>query len=634
MITPNPVWVRESRAYWRGWRAFALLLLYSGILVGSLVWGYNDFINSNLRWNDNPTLLSARLGHSLFMMLTWMQVVGWMLIGPVLSASSIAGERERGLLESLYLSRLSPARIVAGKMLSSLSMVLLMIVVMLPITATCLMLGGVSPGEVFWAFVLHACTATACVSLGLACSAWFRRPGTAIAGAIAGALIWGFGGSVCLAVLSIFQPMGLFRSPQLTIYLFFSINPVMAAVTIVEPGIITGPGMTGMSPGHLLAICLTFEMLVTVFMLRLAVRGVRKPLPDAVYIELKKRKPRRHPMVVQTGRAADPNPAASPTAGTPMESPQPSGEEAAREISLAPSLNFANPILQREVRLRLRLRKASKWTFVLLAFLIPGAIYAYTRAIWWMLTDRFARESVGPPVLVMLMVAVVCLCPLFGACAITRERETGTWEALCISLLSPIQILWGKLCSPLVVCGLLTLSMLPLLLPCIAKLSYDPDGEGGLSVTQVLASGVLFVCVACCYTLWGMLFSWWCKKTTVAIAWTMGTLLLVLLFLPALISMSRAYGSEAGFMWWHPVFAVASVVTSRRPYQADLFTSMGHVTLFVTVIYSIASVILFSLLRAMLENGARERDPRLMPSSGKGHATVDNSVDATARNPV
>lgn len=41
----NPIWVREMRARWRGWRAFALLAAYVTILAGVLLWRYNDFLN-------------------------------------------------------------------------------------------------------------------------------------------------------------------------------------------------------------------------------------------------------------------------------------------------------------------------------------------------------------------------------------------------------------------------------------------------------------------------------------------------------------------------------------------------------------------------------------------------------------
>ena len=35
---------------------------------------------------------------------------------------------------------------------------------------------------------------------------------------------------------------------------------------------------------------------------------------------------------------------------------------------------------------------------------------------------------------------------------VTREREAGTWEAMRLSLLSPIQIMMGKLLAPLIAC--------------------------------------------------------------------------------------------------------------------------------------------------------------------------------------
>jgi ABC-type transport system involved in multi-copper enzyme maturation permease subunit len=621
MRSLNPVWLREMRAYWRGWRAFALMFFYTSILVGALVWGYNDFLSRVQEWDSNPTEISSRLGHSLFLMLSWMQVVGWMLIGPVLSATAIVGERERGLLESLQLTRLTAWRIVIGKLLSSLSMVLLLLVVILPITASCLLLGGVSPGEIALIFVLHLLTAITCISFGLACSAWFRRSGTAIGAALGGVISWGLAlpiGGAILSGYASYTMLTLLARGWLTVCLYT--NPVVAAVAFVEPNSFGTSSSTTISspagavpilpPTEFLLLCVAFEALATVLLLTLATKGVRRPLPDPVWIELKRRgaTTARQPIAL---RRSD-----EPATNDAAIADEAAANESQRELALLPWLNFSNPILQREVRTRLRIRRASSWILLLLLLLIPGAVYAYVSGIMYALTNPLAKDIIGPAVLTMLLLAVVVICPLFGAGAFTREREGGTWEGLSLSLLTPAQIVWGKLATPLVICSLVSLALLPMLLPCITGIAHTVDAHRGISVVQILAAILLCCATAWCYTMWGMLFSWWCRKSTVAVTWTLGTLLFLLLFLPTLASINSLESSVSDdfFRWWHPFFALEAIAFNSPP-ASNIWAidyNFGQLAIICGVL-GISGLIMFFLLRHFLKHGARERDAHVAP---------------------
>ena len=110
----NPVLTREVRARWRNWPAFLVVLAYAALLAVTVGWRYATALNAGA----GITVATApHLGRELFITITVVQALGWMLLAPVLTATAIAGERERGTLGNLHLSCLTPQQICTGKLL-------------------------------------------------------------------------------------------------------------------------------------------------------------------------------------------------------------------------------------------------------------------------------------------------------------------------------------------------------------------------------------------------------------------------------------------------------------------------------------------------------------------------------------
>jgi ABC-type transport system involved in multi-copper enzyme maturation permease subunit len=139
--------------------------------------------------NARPSVLSREL----FQVLSILQIAGWMILAPALTAAGLAGERERGLLEAVQLSRMTPFSILFGKMMSALSFIALMMPVALPIIATSFLMGGVSPQEIVLTALLQFVTAATGASLGLYFSARSRRAPGALATAFIFVGVWGMG---------------------------------------------------------------------------------------------------------------------------------------------------------------------------------------------------------------------------------------------------------------------------------------------------------------------------------------------------------------------------------------------------------------------------------------------------------
>src|SRR5258708_6259801 len=120
----NPILVREVRARWRKWPAFATVAGYALLLALVVGWRYRDAVATTSYYT---TKTGAALGHDLFITLTFAQVFGWMLIAPVIGASAFLHERETGLLDGLLLSRLNVEDLVRGKVWSLLAFIVLML---------------------------------------------------------------------------------------------------------------------------------------------------------------------------------------------------------------------------------------------------------------------------------------------------------------------------------------------------------------------------------------------------------------------------------------------------------------------------------------------------------------------------
>jgi ABC-type transport system involved in multi-copper enzyme maturation permease subunit len=223
----NPIVGREFRSRWRERRAFGLVLGYSAVLSLAMLWLCHEL----LRLPEQTAQLSTspqRTGYAIFIGLSWMQTLGWMLLAPALTATTIAGEREQGLLESLQLAPLSPLQIAWGKLASALLFALLLWLCALPISAVCFMLGGVSPGQYFMSSLIQLVTAVTGAMVGLYFSAWSHRAGAALRKTFAALIVWSIGSMLCAIV-----PVGTGLTTRL-MYLVGSSNPIVAVLSALE----------------------------------------------------------------------------------------------------------------------------------------------------------------------------------------------------------------------------------------------------------------------------------------------------------------------------------------------------------------------------------------------------------------
>lgn len=135
----NPVLRRETRTTLRNWKLFVAIAVYVGITIlvaGLYMWNAVFF---SYRGGFNPSDVMY-----LYILLAALQLGLVLITTPALTAGSISGERERQTLDLMLVTKMSPFSIIAGKLMSCLSLVFLMILASVPVFAIVFYFGGVS----------------------------------------------------------------------------------------------------------------------------------------------------------------------------------------------------------------------------------------------------------------------------------------------------------------------------------------------------------------------------------------------------------------------------------------------------------------------------------------------------------
>jgi len=116
----------------------------------------------------------------LFPVLSVAQVCIVALIVPVITASSISGEKERQTFDIMLTTCMSPFSIVLGKVASAILRILFFVIAGMPIMALAFVAGGLSWSYLFYFILTIILLSLLSGSIGILCSALCRRSITAV----------------------------------------------------------------------------------------------------------------------------------------------------------------------------------------------------------------------------------------------------------------------------------------------------------------------------------------------------------------------------------------------------------------------------------------------------------------------
>jgi ABC-type transport system involved in multi-copper enzyme maturation permease subunit len=178
-LRDNPVLVKEFRVRMRGARAYWIITGYLLFLSFIL------FMQYTMWWNrtqaEGHSLASgSKIGQEFLLWLTVTQAFLVAFITPAITSGAITIEREQRTLEMLEMTRLSPAQVVIGKLSSAVGFVILLLVSSVPLASICFFLGGVSPQQIGYTYLMLAAGAFLAGTLGLVWSSVARTTAAAV----------------------------------------------------------------------------------------------------------------------------------------------------------------------------------------------------------------------------------------------------------------------------------------------------------------------------------------------------------------------------------------------------------------------------------------------------------------------
>jgi ABC-type transport system involved in multi-copper enzyme maturation permease subunit len=233
----NPVLSREILERFRTRRAPWFMFAWTlGIgLVGYVVYLVSQQFANNV-FGMGRLVATGFMGRFLFQAMALLMMTAVVMVVPGVTSLTIVSERERQTLSLLQLTQLSPLQLIFGKLGSSLSYFLLLLVAVAPIIALPLLFGGMSFGDIFAALGMMLATAIMIGSISIGISARARSSRGAVAGSYAVSFFIAFFTiAMLLAELLVVRGAGNAIVPPRGREVYSSwLNPYVAMVDAVE----------------------------------------------------------------------------------------------------------------------------------------------------------------------------------------------------------------------------------------------------------------------------------------------------------------------------------------------------------------------------------------------------------------
>lgn len=138
----NPVYAKEMKLRVRSVKFAMTVFFFNLILIIIAITGFE--IMFNVRWNAYVDYSGAARVYFIMICLEMLMVI---FLLPSFTAGSIAGEREKQTLEILLTTTLKPGKIIMGKLMSSISMVILLVISGMPVLSIVFTVGGIGMGD-------------------------------------------------------------------------------------------------------------------------------------------------------------------------------------------------------------------------------------------------------------------------------------------------------------------------------------------------------------------------------------------------------------------------------------------------------------------------------------------------------
>ncbi len=484
----GPIFTKELRVASRRRRTYIFRAVYIAGLLLFLMLTYKEVTRFSSGGAVARSQELARLGAIFFAYLSIFTLIVMMLVGPVLTCTSIGGERLAKTLPVLLTTPIGAWQIVAGKISSAMLGAVSLILLSLPAVAMVRLLGGVEIGDMFGSLAMCAAVAFFGAGVGLVVSTYLNRASAAI---LMGYFVMIAAYGVMPMIFGLLGRGYPFISQVgdylLQVYPFYvleeRLNPMMRGARAQW----AYPIMAHVGVGMLLVLWSAAGL-----------RRTSRKLED-------RRSPQR---------------ASSKKDGAPD--------------ALALAGVYENPVLWREVRRPLMHKRAH--AIVAVCAIVGLALFIYYQM--YANNDLYRADSQTPFAVILNIVAILLACVLSGT-VIAQEREGDTWTLLMATPVSAREVVWGK------VLGLVRRMVWPII---IVAAHFSLFGfMGVLSWSAVFVIVWTMVMFNTPYIATGVYLSLRCKKVTSAVMLNLA--IPIALFVVSPMVLATLFDREKSWAW-------------------------------------------------------------------------------------
>ena len=225
----NPMLLKELKVKMRSWKAAILIGSYNLVLALLTIFIMKLTMNSNIGVINQENILAtyAFLVAAQFGLIT--------LIAPALTAGAISGERERQTLDILLSTTLRHGSIITGKLFSSLSQIILLIVSSVPVFSIIFLYGGMGISALLQVFLFYIIVAITLGSIGIFFSTFLKKS-TAANVLTYAVVVFLYLGTILIAIFYVqlvIIPNSANQTYDGTFWLLYT-NPALGLVSLVS----------------------------------------------------------------------------------------------------------------------------------------------------------------------------------------------------------------------------------------------------------------------------------------------------------------------------------------------------------------------------------------------------------------
>lgn len=463
----GPIIAREVLTAPRPLRYYAARAAYAGALLIVMLTAWQALVG----WDEGDTLsVLSRFGGILFAFFSFIQVALMLFFAPVAAATAVAHEKDRRTFVLLLMTDLSDVEIVVGKLVASLLQILTLLMTSLPVFCLCLLLGGVSLGQVIDVFLVTFSAGLFGGALGIVVALWRDRTFQSIALTVLSMVL----------VLIVGEVLGRLLPASSLLATAFSPFQAIAEAIRPRPDRVVGPlSASSLAFTGLYLLGSSALLGFSVFKLRKWNPGRNEPreqregeesevveqlieIEELSEVEARRFEPAAVGAAISAhvaearGEAPPPRSAAVGNGNGVPEAPDESPYERRETTGLhVPRRThrrvvrqfrpyrkpWTNPVLWRELRTR---AYGTKPLIIKGAYVLAFALGA--GGYFWDVTgggDPWSGIKAAVPALLAILSLI--LINAQAVTALTSERDSGALDLLLVTELSPRQFIYGKL---------------------------------------------------------------------------------------------------------------------------------------------------------------------------------------------